>query len=98
MNDIQSEKQIMRLFQAITLTETSEECASFFEDLCTMQEIRAMAQRLEVAELLLQNHVYTDIEKATGASSATISRVSRFLQYGADGYKNIIQKLTKTEE
>jgi TrpR-related protein YerC/YecD len=60
---------------------------SFFEDICTIKEIEAMAQRLEVAKLLQEGRKYSDIEEMTGASSATISRVNRFLRYGADGYK-----------
>ena len=66
-----------------------------FQDLCTVAELRAMAQRLEVAQLLDQGLIYNDILQRTGASSATISRVNRALQYGADGYKTVLPRLDK---
>jgi len=70
--------------------DTLENCYRFFEDLCTVKEIHAMAQRFEVARLLLQKKTYSEIEDSTGASTATISRINRTLQYGADGYKRIL--------
>jgi TrpR-related protein YerC/YecD len=81
------------LFEAILLLENVEECYRFFEDLCTVKEIQAIAQRLEVAKLLKSNKTYTEIEAETGASTATISRINRSLNYGADGYKVIFKKL-----
>jgi TrpR-related protein YerC/YecD len=81
------------LFKAILTLENIEDCYDFFEDLCTISEIKAMAQRLEVAKMLKENHVYTDIEEKTGASSATISRVNRCLQYGSDGYQKVLKRL-----
>ena len=83
------------LFQAILALETPEECRAFFQDLCTVAELRAMAQRLEVAQLLDDGLIYNDILQRTGASSATISRVNRALQYGADGYKAVLPRLKK---
>ena len=83
------------LFQAVLALETPEECRAFFQDLCTVAELRAMAQRLEVAQLLDDGLIYNDILQRTGASSATISRVNRALQYGADGYKAVLPRLKK---
>ena len=83
------------LYKAVLALETPEECRAFFQDLCTVAELRAMAQRLEVAQLLDEGLIYNDILQRTGASSATISRVNRALQYGADGYKTILPRLKK---
>jgi len=84
-----------RLFDAILLLKEMDECYNFFEDICTVSEIKAMAQRLEVAKMLKAGHTYTDISEKTGASTATISRVNRCLNYGADGYKTILERLEK---
>lgn len=83
------------LFEAVLALNTQEECRAFFQDLCTVAELRAMAQRLEVAQLLDEGLIYNDILQRTGASSATISRVNRALQYGADGYKTVLPRLKK---
>lgn len=83
------------LFKAVLALKDQEECRAFFQDLCTVSELRAMAQRLEVAQLLDQGLIYNDILQRTGASSATISRVNRALQYGADGYKTVLPRLKK---
>lgn len=82
-----------KLFEAVLLLETIEECYAFFEDICTVGEIKSIAQRLEVAKMLDANRTYEEIVEATGASTATISRVKRCLLYGADGYRLILQKL-----
>ena len=87
--------QTSLLFDAVLTLETKEECRAFFQDLCTVAELRAMAQRLEVAQLLDDGLIYNDILQRTGASSATISRVNRALQYGADGYKTVLPRLGK---
>ncbi|MDW7675592.1 MAG: YerC/YecD family TrpR-related protein [Bacillota bacterium] len=84
---------IDKLFEAILLLETEEECYRFFEDIATIAEIKALAQRLEVAKMLEKNCTYTSIAETTGASTATISRVKRCLNYGADGYKLVLRKL-----
>ena len=81
--------------RAILTLETEEECWSFFEVLCTVSELRSMSQRLEVAMKLKKGEVYTDIAAGTGASTATISRVSRALSYGADGYNTVLERLEK---
>ncbi len=81
------------LFEAILLLETKEDCYRLFQDLATVAEIKALAQRLEVARMLEADITYTKIAEVTGASSATISRVKRCLNYGADGYKMILERL-----
>lgn len=81
------------LFEAVLQLETMEECYRFFEDICTIKEIQAIAQRLEVAKLLKATKTYNEIEAETGASTATISRINRSLNYGADGYKLVFEKL-----
>ena len=84
------------LFKAVLTLKTEEECAAFFEDLCTPQELRAIAQRLHVAKLLTENRVYNEIVKQTGASTATISRVNKTLNYqAAGGYKIVFDRLDK---
>lgn len=82
-----------QLFQAIQLLESEEECYQFFEDVCTIGEIKSLAQRLEVARMLQKGCTYDDIVARTGASTATISRVKRCLHYGADGYKLVLSRL-----
>lgn len=81
------------LYRAVLALKDTDECRRFFTDLCTVAELRAMEQRLEVAQLLSEGRIYNDILERTGASSATISRVNRALQYGADGYKTILPRL-----
>ena len=85
-------------FDAILSLETREECYAFFEDLCTVKEIKAMSQRFEVAKLLIQKKTYSEIEESTGASTATISRINRTLQFGADGYTAVLERLKAKEE
>ena len=87
-----------RLYKAILTLETEEECYSFFQDLCTIPELRSMEQRYEVATLLSQGLIYNDILERTGASSATISRVNRSLIYGAGGYESVLEKMREQEE
>ena len=82
-----------RLFEAILHLETVEECYRFFEDVCTVKEIRDIAQRLDVAKYLSSGSNYQVISALTGASTATISRVNRCLHYGSGGYREILQKL-----
>ena len=81
------------LFKAILSLETLEECYNFFEDLCTVPELKALSQRLHVAKMLEERHVYSDIVNETGASTATISRVNRSLNYGCDGYRVVFERL-----
>ena len=86
-----------QLCEAVLLLQNTEECYQFFEDICTISELKALAQRLEVARMLDAGHTYDDIVARTGASTATISRVKRCLNYGADGYKIILGRLQKDE-
>lgn len=85
------------LFEAILTLKTVEECESFFSDLCTVKEIKETSQRFEVARLLSAGYVYSDIAEKTGASTATISRVNRSLNYGEGGYKTAIERLGKQD-
>ena len=87
-----------QLFEAILSLNNNEECYQFFEDICTVSELKSLAQRLEVARMLQTGHTYDDIVARTGASTATISRVKRCLHYGADGYKTILERLGNKEE
>jgi TrpR-related protein YerC/YecD len=84
---------VEELYEAILKLETAEECSRFFEDLCTIKEIQSLSQRLKVAKLLKERKTYTDIESITHASTATISRVNRCFEYGANGYKLMLEKL-----
>ena len=83
------------LFKAILSLKTIAECEHFFDDLCTIAEIQAMSQRLEVAEMLKAQIIYNEIVAKTGASSATVSRVARSLNYGSDGYKLVLERLER---
>ena len=85
------------LFQAILKLETVEQCRSFFEDICTIKEMQAISQRLEVAEMLSAGMNYQEISKKTGASTATISRVAKCLNYGAGGYELVLQQKSNEE-
>lgn len=86
------------LFTGILKLQTLEECYAFFEDLCTVSEIKAMSQRAVVAKMLRDRHVYSDIVARTGASTATISRVNRSLNYGRDGYDMIFSRMSEEEQ
>ncbi|MGK0464952.1 MAG: TrpR-related protein YerC/YecD [Clostridium sp.] len=81
------------LFEGILSLQTKEECYRFFEDICTINEIKAFEQRLQVAKMLAEKRTYLDIASTTGASTATISRINRSLNYGSDGYKLILGRL-----
>lgn len=85
-------KDIDELFEVILSLKNEEECYRFFEDICTVNEINAIAQRLQVAKLLSEKKTYTEIEKQTRASTATISRINKCLNYGADGYKIVLER------
>ena len=81
------------LYKAILSLKTREECEAFLGDLCTIQELKSMSQRMLVAKMLHSKTVYSDIVSETGASTATISRVNRCLHYGSSGYKNVLKAL-----
>ncbi|MCI1964644.1 MAG: YerC/YecD family TrpR-related protein [Oscillospiraceae bacterium] len=93
MNSKLKDSSVDFLFSAILSLKTPEECYAFFEDLCTVAEIKAMSQRLVVAHMLSNKKVYSDIVATTGASTATISRVNRSLHYGCDGYELAFNRL-----
>ncbi len=97
MNSKLRDEHTDSLFDAILLLKNREECYNFFEDLCTIAEIKALAQRLEVAKMLREKKTYTDICDETGASTATISRVNRCLVYGADGYNLVLDRLEEKD-
>ncbi len=97
MNPKIKNKSTDRLFKAILSLETVEECYHFFDDLCTVQEMKAMAQRYAVAKMLHDGEIYNDIVKETGASTATISRVNRSLNYGSEGYSLTFERLGEDE-
>ena len=84
------------LFDAILTLENNEECYSFFEDLCTVNELLSLSQRFEVASMLRQKKTYLEIAEKTGASTATISRVNRSLTYGNDGYELVFGRMKKS--
>lgn len=86
---------IEQLFTAILSLESLEECYSFFDDLCTANEIKSLSQRLAVAIMLNNGNKYFEIEQRTGASTATISRVKRSLEYGNDGYHLVLDRLAE---
>lgn len=86
------------LFQGILTLQTKEECYAFFEDVCTIKELQAMAQRFRVAAQLNDNKNYNAIQADTGASSATISRVNKCLMYGSGGYTTALQRLAEEKE
>ncbi|OFW81448.1 MAG: hypothetical protein A2201_07865 [Alicyclobacillus sp. RIFOXYA1_FULL_53_8] len=86
------DRSLDQLFEAILSLQTPEECYRFFDDLCTVGEIKSLAQRLEVARMLRDGQTYHKIESETGASTATISRVKRCLHYGSDGYSLVLDR------
>ncbi len=86
------------LYEAILSLNDLDECKRFFDDLCTVSELRAIEQRFEVAILLNDGMIYNDILEHTGASSATISRVNRSLQYGAGGYQSVLPRMKEVKE
>lgn len=86
------------LFDAILTLETREECYQFFDDLCTVNELHSLSQRLQVAMMIKQGFTYATIEKESGASTATISRVKRSLQWGNEAYTMVMERLPQPEE
>ncbi len=96
--DILRSPETERLFQAILSLESYEECASFLEDLCTIKELRDMAQRLKAAQMLLSGFTYDQIQKEVEISTATISRVNRCIQYGPGGYEQQLRKIDALKE
>ena len=98
MNSKIKDDNVDFLFKAILKLKTPEECYNFFEDLCTVPEIKSISQRLVVAKMLSEKCVYSDIVQKTGASTATISRVNRSLIYGCDGYKLVFDRIDEEDK
>jgi len=92
------EPSVERLFDAILTLQNRDECYRFFEDVCTVNEILDLAQRFDVARMLTDGKIYNEISKETGASTATISRVNKCLQYGSDGYRLVLERIREKEE
>ncbi|MBO5360692.1 MAG: TrpR-like protein, YerC/YecD [Clostridia bacterium] len=97
-HNIREDDNIKFLIEAILELRSLDEGYDFFEDLCTMTELKSMSQRLVVAKMLRDKRVYSEIVKDTGASTATISRVNRSLIYGCNGYEEIFNRLAKKSE
>lgn len=95
MNKKIKTEAVDRLFDAILCLENKDECYSFFEDLCTVNELLSLSQRFEVAAMLKSRNTYLEIAEKTGASTATISRVNRSLNYGNDGYDLVFARMDK---
>ncbi len=91
-------EDIDELFEAILSLKDQEDCYRFFEDICTINELHAIAQRLQVAKLLSEKRTYAEIEAMTKASTATISRINKCLVYGADGYRRVLERLKEKED
>lgn len=98
MNIKYDDENVKNLFEAVLTLETLEECYKFFDDLCTVPELKSISQRLAVAGMLSKKQVYSDIVAQTGASTATISRVNRSLNYGSDGYAMVLERLKDDDD
>ncbi|OUQ16960.1 TrpR YerC/YecD [Lachnoclostridium sp. An14] len=98
MNKKIKTEAVDHLFQAILTLKNIEECYTFFEDVCTVNELLSLSQRYEVAKMLREEKTYLEIASRTGASTATISRVNRSLNYGNDGYDMVFARIKETEE
>ena len=98
MNSKLKDKNLDDMFKAVLCLESVDECYYFFEDLCTVLELKALSQRFQVAKMLNEHRVYSDIVAETGASTATISRVNRSLNYGSDGYAVVFDRMKKNDE
>ena len=98
MNKLPKKPRNEKMYEAILSLQSVDECMGFFDDLCTVTELMAMEQRFQVAMCLNQGMIYNDILAETGASSATISRVNRSLQYGKDGYAIVFDRMKEQEQ
>lgn len=97
MNKKIKNEAVDSLFDAILTLKDKKECYSFFEDLCTVNELLSLSQRFEVASMLRDKKTYLEIAEKTGASTATISRVNRSLNYGSDGYESVFERLNERQ-
>ena len=91
-------EDIDELFDGILTLRDREDCYRFFEDICTINEMHSIAQRLQVAKLLSEKKTYNEIEKVTKASTATISRINKCIVYGADGYRRVLERLNNEKK
>ena len=89
---------VKEFFEAVLSLENVDECFDFFEDVFTVNEVLSIAQRFSVAKMLKENHTYLEVAKETGASTATISRVNRSLNYGNDGYEMVLARLKEKQK
>lgn len=89
---------VKEFFEAVLTLENVDECFDFFEDVCTVNEVLSIAQRFSVAKMLKENHTYLEVAKETGASTATISRVNRSLNYGSDGYDLVFGRMQEKKD
>ena len=97
LHNIDFKEDLEILFEAVLALENIEECYNFFEDIATINELKALSQRIVVAKMLKNKNVYTDIAETTGASTATISRVNKCLNYGKGGYDKVLKKISEEE-
>ncbi|MBS4956339.1 MAG: TrpR-like protein YerC/YecD [Clostridium sp.] len=97
IKDLEFKNDLDMLFKAILELQNIEECYKFFEDIATITELKAISQRIQVAKMLKEKKVYTEIAEATGASTATISRVNKCLNYGQDGYNIVLDRIDSKE-
>jgi TrpR-related protein YerC/YecD len=97
MNKKLKTEAVDNLFDAVLSLQSREECYNFFEDLCTVNELLSLSQRFEVASMLKEHRTYLEIAEKTGASTATISRVNRSLNYGNDGYELVFSRLENND-
>ena len=95
MNKKLHSEAVDQLFEAILCLKNKEECYTFFEDVCTINELLSLSQRFEVAKMLREKRTYLEISEKTGASTATISRVNRSLSYGNDGYEMVFERMER---
>ena len=98
MNKKIKTEAVDRLFEAVLCLQSKEECYTFFEDLCTVNELLSLSQRFEVAAMLDDHKTYLEIAEKTGASTATISRVNRSLNYGNDGYDMVFKRMASSDK
>ena len=97
IKDLEFKNDLDMLFKAILELQNIEECYKFFEDIATITELKAISQRIQVAKMLKEKKVYTEIAEATGASTSTISRVNKCLNYGQDGYNIVLDRIDSKE-
>lgn len=96
--ELDQNRSLQELFRAITVLQNPDETARFFRDLCTLGELRAMAERWQVARLVDQNVSYREISRITGASTATVTRIAHWLRYGEGGYRLLLDRLSQTDQ